>query len=171
MTSLGVKEITPANWLEIDEVVKQFVRVSAEGIVPMTCEDWLQPILKPRLIETVPEEVQKLFEVARGAMVYAYFFYPLYGLAVEQLHRVVEAAVTHKCEQLGAPRMRTFANRIDWLKKNEVISSSEYDELDRLRVARNIASHPTDQTILTPGIAIHVLEGIAETIKDLFRKP
>ena len=48
----------------------------------------------------------------RGAMVYGYFLYPLYVLGAEQLFRVAEAAVTLKCEQMGAKtdRMR-FVNK------------------------------------------------------------
>lgn len=68
MTKLGFKEITPTNWLEVDETIKRYVKLSPDGTVaPMTSDDWLQPFLQPRLINAVPTDVQSLFEVARGA--------------------------------------------------------------------------------------------------------
>lgn len=45
--------------------------------------------------EHVPKDIQVLFEVAKEAMVYGYYLYPLYNLATEQLYRVTEEAVTH----------------------------------------------------------------------------
>ena len=78
------------------------------------------------MAEAVPAEIHDLFAVARGAMLYGYFFYPLYTLAAEQLYRVVEAAVSYKYELAGGPKKMsrpktgkttkpTFEDKIDWL--------------------------------------------------------
>lgn len=170
MSKFGFKEITPSNWLERDDVLKGFVRMSPSGqSIPLTSEDWLGHILKPKLLESVPADVQALFEVARGAMAYSYFFYPLFTLAAEQLFRVAEAAVAHKCKALGAPESRdTFKKRISWLVEEGVIPSSELNRWDAIRELRNIASHPERQSIFTPGQAIGRLEGIAVQINSLF---
>ena len=170
MTKFGFKEITPSNWLEPDDVLKGFVRISPGGqSQPITGDDYLRDILRPRLLESVPTDVQALFEVARGAMAYGYFFYPLYTLAAQHLFRVAEAAVAHKCKALGAPKSRkTFKKRISWLVDEGVIPSSEFIRWDAIRELRNAASHPERQSILTPGNAIGLLERIAVQINSLF---
>lgn len=169
-TKFGFKEITSSNWLEPDDVLKGFVRMSPDGeLRPITGDDYLRDILRPELLESVPTDVQALFEVARGAMVYGYFFYPLYTLAAEQLFRVAEAAVAHKCKALGTPNSkRTFKTRIDWLVDEGIIPRSELTRWDAIRQLRNAASHPDRQSILTPGNAIGMLEGLAGQINSLF---
>jgi len=170
MAKFGFKEITPSDWLEPDDVLKGFVRISPDGRShTITGEEYLRDILRPRLLESVPIGVQALFEVARGGMVYGYFFYPLYALAVEQLFRVIEATVAHKCKALGAPRStRTFKKRIDWLVERGVIPGSESARWHAARKLRNTASHPERQTIFTPGNAVGMLQGIAEDLNSLF---
>ena len=170
MSKFGFKEITPSNWLERDDVLRGFVRMSSDGqSQPITGDEYLRDILRPKLLESVPTDVQALFEVARGAMAYGYFFYPLYTLAAEQLFRVAETAVAHKCKALGAPRSKKkFEKRISWLVDEGVIPSSELNRWHAVRELRNIASHPKRQSIFTPGNAIGFLEGIAVQINSLF---
>jgi hypothetical protein len=169
VTKLGFKEITQTNWLQADEVSARFVQISAEGTVTsMIGDDWLQAILKPQIIDTVPKEVQALFEVARGALVYGYFYYPLYTLAAEQLFRVIEAAVHHKCDQLSAPQLKNLDSQIKWLVKQDVIPKTEADRWDAARRLRNSVSHPTDQNIFTPGMALTFLYQTSDDINSLF---
>jgi hypothetical protein len=84
--------------LEPEEILKEFVNLSSDGhLRSITSEEWAQRILEPHLSLAVPPEIQRLFEVAQGAILYGYFFYPLYTLALEQVFRVVETAVSDKC--------------------------------------------------------------------------
>ena len=170
MTNFGLKEISPSSWLEPDDVLKGFVRISPDGRChTITGEEYLGDILRPRLLESVPKGVQALFEVARGGMVYGYFFYPLYTLAAEQLFRVVEAAVAHKCKALGTPGSRgTFEKGIDWLVEGGIIPRSESAHWYATRKLRNAASHPKCQIILSPGDAIRILERTADNLNSLF---
>ena len=170
MKRFGFKEINLRNWLEPDDALRGFVRISPDGqLHTVTGEEYLQHILSPKLHASVPSDVQALFEVARGAMVYGYFFYPLYTLAVEQLFRVVEAALAHKCKALGAPKsIRTFEKRIKWLMEKAVISRPESDRWHAARQMRNAASHPERQMILAPGNAIGILERVVDDINSLF---
>ena len=170
MTKFGFKKITQNNWLESDPALKGFVRVLTDGKTqPLTGDEYLSFILRPKLIEQVPIEIQKLFEVARGAMAYGYFFYPLYTLAAEQLFRVADVAMVHKCKLLEAPKSRnTFEKRIDWLIDTGAILKSELSRWEAIREIRNIASHPDQQSIFPPGIAIGFIEDIAKQINLLF---
>ena len=127
-------------------------------------------ILRISLTDEVPQEIQAQFEVARGALVYGYFFYPLYTLAGEQLFRVVEAAVTFKCNALEAPSsIKNFKQKIDYLIKEKVIPEREKEVWHAVRKLRNSASHALHQNIFTPGMAIVNLNKIADKINALFR--
>lgn len=171
MAYLGFKKLTLDNWLESDKASSSFVDVSAVNgkLHPITGDEWMQKILKPNLIEEVPIEVQQLFEVARGALAYGYFFYPLYTLAEEQLFRVAEAALTFKCKSMGAPHsISTFQQKIEYLTVNKVIFEQEKETWHIIRKLRNVASHPERQTLLTPGMVISVLERITNSINSLF---
>jgi hypothetical protein len=84
------KRLTEANWREPDLASEAFgeINLATGERRPMTAERWVQRILAVGLSEDVPAEVKDLCEVARGVLLYGYFFYPLYMLGDEQLHRV-----------------------------------------------------------------------------------
>lgn len=134
----------------------------------MSGEDWAEQFLEPSLDDRVPEEVRKLFEVARGAIAYGYFFYPLFTLANEQLYRVVEAAVSEKCALLGAPKRSSFQDKIKFLLDRNVIADVDFPRWDAIRMLRNMSSHPERQNILPPGMVATTLYLVAQMINSLF---
>lgn len=174
MGQLGFKRLTPDNWQQPDPALSAFVRCSPQdgSFQPITGDEWAQCVLNVELNERVPLEVQRLFAVARGSLIYGYFFYPLYTLGAEQLFRVVAAAVDHKCRGLGMPEKKlekvSFSKKVAHLVKAEVIPSSARQGWDALWWLRNLASHPDDQMILPPGIVIRELRRIAIEIDGLF---
>ncbi len=170
MINLGIKVITHENWMNPDPLMKNLTMFQDNKISIMSAEDWVISILKPKLLETVPLEICKLFEVARGSMLYGYFFYPLFTLASEQLFRVAEAAISEKCKQITADKMgkKTFKDKVDRLNKDKLFSDEEYTKWSSLRNLRNMASHPNEQTILPPGIAFEFIVNISELINSLF---
>lgn len=173
MYDLGIKKLSPENWLEPDRASTVWIsHIDAEGTHLIDAENRLREILEPTLDETVPEEVRTLFEVARGALAYGWFFYPLYTLASEQFYRVADAATAHKCREMHAPKSRdTFHKRLDWLAENGAISESDKFDWDTTRMGRNSGSHPDSQHIGPPGHAMRTLRRIAEKINDLFAEP
>lgn len=169
---LGFKILTPDNWLKPDKASSSFVRLLASNskYYPITGEQYLNDIMRPDLIETVPKEIRALFKVAQGAMVYGYFFYPLYTLACEQLFRVADSASIHKCKAMKAPRSKDdFEKRVDYLIDNKVIPEHKKSMWDAIRELRNKTSHPERQSILVPGEVIGILERISDEINSLFR--
>jgi len=163
MDKLGFKKINAENWLKPDPVIRYFTGMQNQ-------EAYVQAMLMPRLLEKVPQDVQALFEVARGAMIYGYLFYPLYALASEQLFRVTEAAVTQKCKQLNIPRGKErYTERINWLAEQGVLDNTEAERWHTLRHLRNCASHVRSQSISPPGPAIDTLAMVAEdTCVEIF---
>lgn len=169
-THYGFKRITEENWLELDATMALFGTISGDGrFCTPTGEDWVKMILAPQLSSSVPEEVCKLFEVARGSLVYGCCFYPLFTLAEQQLFRIVETAVMLKCKALGVPNgVRGFQNGVEFLIKNGVILKTEAERWNAVVKLRNLTSHPMEQSIVLPGQAITSLKHAAEAINSLF---
>lgn len=146
----------------------------------LTEDIWVAETMKPQLATTVPEQVLGLFEVARGSILYGWFFYPLLTLASEQLHRVQEAAVRARCKKAGIPVTkplkdgravsRNFSELIGELVGRGIIRRDEREAWDAKRNLRNMSSHPERQMILPPGHAIAAIELAARRINQLFDK-
>lgn len=167
---LGFKDLSFENFLQADEMTQAFVSPAAHGANHAVWQgQWAKEILAVGLSERVPIEVQRLFAVARGAMLYGCFFYPLFTLSSEQLFRAAEASVAHKCRALGAPPIVvSFFDQIKWLREIGILSAEDEGMWHSARKLRNNASHPTDQTIFMPGQAIVVLETVAADIDRLY---
>ncbi len=161
MAKFGIKVVTYENWVSPDPLMNSLM---------MSGKDWLESILEPQLKEIVPLEICKLFEVARDSMLYGYFFYPLFTLALEQLLRVAETAVSEKCKQLTVEKIsrNRFIDKLNYLRKAGVLSDEEYSRWNALRNLRNIASHPDQQAIFPPGVTLKFVFDISELINALF---
>jgi predicted nuclease with RNAse H fold len=164
----GMKKLGLRNWCEPD-VPKHF---------PGLTEDkWVPVVMEPKLISTVPEDVVRLFEIARGSILYGWFFYPLLTLAEEQLYRVQEAAVRERCKLAGIPlevtrkgkgASRRFADLIRELAARGFISADAVDRWEAVRKLRNWSSHPQRPTIVPPGMVIEGIDATARMINQLF---
>ena len=166
---LGFKKITLENWLTPD-------MDSFPGITP---EIWITEVSKPALTPGVPADIVALFEGARAMYIYGFLFYPLSTLAGQQCHRVAEAAAAAKCKLLGmpewkptkpgkVPRAFNFGENIDRLITAGVIPQAHARQWTATRRLRNMSSHPSFQEIITPGMALTVLQKTAEQISALF---
>ncbi len=168
-TAQRTKGLTAENWLQKDDVWKAFIRLRHNGTPePFTSRDLVEPLLEVRLSSKVPAELGKLFDVARGAMVYGWCFYPLLTLGTEQTSRVAEAAVAHRCQQLGYKGPRTFKKRLEWLAEHGVIRVASEEPWHAVRGLRNISSHPDSQQVFSPGMAVQSLQRCADLINSLF---
>lgn len=161
--------VTLEDWMESDDRFKMLgIYTPGEPGQPWTSELWAQRVLKPQLGEAVPDEVYNLFEMARGAMVYSWFFYPLHTLALEQLARVGEAAVWHKSSLLGCPKGKSFAKRIDWLVERNIITAEQKEWWHIVRKIRNARSHLEEHMIVMPDTALGWLRNLVNYTNALF---
>ncbi len=165
MQDFGFKRLTTDNWLMRDSAwdnvfMSYSSAVQHEGFVGDLC--------KMNLDDAVPVEVRKLFETARGALVYSVVFYPLLTLGAEQMLRVIDSATCHKCEQMNAPDIGSFFQRIEWLRKYKAIAVEDEPRWKEVVEMRNAASHPTDQSILNLATTLNVLGLTIELVNSLF---
>lgn len=163
---LGFKHLTLENWTEADLVNKHFVRLSPlAGRVEMGQDDWARNFLAVDLSEDVPSEIRDLFAIARGAMLYGWFFYPLFRLGEEQLYRVLETAAKLRYREAGGTTNRpTYIEVIDSLIGLGFISADERERWTAARKLRNHASHPERAAVVPPGFALGMLNAIARDI-------
>ena len=180
------KQITPENWLQPDkafliaapisipqwiEYVQNRLLLQSRPLVEAEVkpEDWLGLINGPQLNDEVPEDVRALFEGARGMLAYGYCFYPLCTLAVDQLYRVLEAAVTHRCRTLNGPKDKTpLKQKLEWLAKQGILNAEQSKEWDAARTLRNDTSHPSFQMLMIPNACVLSLVQTADDVNFLF---
>lgn len=164
------RKLTAENWRDHDRTADHIVRIELDGSTSrVSDDDWVKIILETKLTPRVPQQIHNLFEVAQGALCYGTMFYPLYTLGSEQLYRVLDAALHHKCRQLGAPSsVRTFAQSIEWLRVQGLFSEKNYDQWLAARGLRNMASHAKRQSLLDPTMAVRNLRIASELMEDLF---
>jgi len=165
----GMKKLALHNWREPD-VPKYF---------PQLTEDvWVPAVMEPKLTSAVPEEIARLFEIARGSILYGWLFYPLLTLAKEQLYRVQEAAVRARSKQAGVATERVkkngdcvprnFGELITELVSAGIIPADAIVFWENARQLRNQVSHPERPTIMPPGAALGGIQVAANRINQLF---
>lgn len=128
-----------------------------------------ETILQPSLASSVPNQICEVYEAARGAMIYGYYFYPIYTIALDQLLRTLELAVLLKCDQNNAPSdVKGFQNGVEHLIKYNIIPKTDRSKWESYVKLRNDTSHPKMQDLVTPGVLFTILKDITKCINGLF---
>lgn len=168
----GFKRLDSSNWLDVDPVNLHFVQESPiVGLESMDEQDWARTFLVVALGPQVPEKIHDLFDVARGAMLYGWFYYPLFHLGEQQLYRVLEAAARERYRQLGGTRSGArYQQVIEALVDAGAIHADDLERWDAGRQLRNRASHLDVQAVMPPGQALRTLRAIAHDISRLFTR-
>lgn len=158
------KVITIENWNKADEVSELFNKTDVTEYVN------LERILNIRLDNCVPVEVRRMFEIARGVIVYGYYFYPLYTLGMEQLHRVGESAVKHKLKSIEEVKGKvSFTRCVERLKELKVVEGKSYNRWKTLKEMRNASSHATRHSLLPIEMVINHMAVFAKEVNKLFQ--
>jgi hypothetical protein len=175
-----MKQLSEANWLEPDPAsAGPWARLDllTGSLRPKTVSDHLADLQAVTLAAVVPQAVRDIFDVARGAMIYGYLYYPLYTLGVEQALRASETAVRCRYDALGGPaqvitkrgpREPSYAECIDWLKRRGALSAKDAARWHATRRLRNAASHPSYQRLGFPQQQVDMLALVAADINGLF---
>ncbi len=172
-----LKQIDTANWQAVDKAPAVWMKITDAG---ETADEWIAFFQRPKLKPQVPSDIVPLLEVARGAMIYGWFYYPLLTLGAEQTWRVMDLGVCIRCQQLGIKTKRTnksqnrefdtsFSENIDALFARGPILKLAKNRWDSIRELGNSTSHPKRLMILDPGQAQVILETAVELLNDLFQ--
>ena len=156
---LKFSRITTGNWLAPDR--KDYIPTGVAG------EQWIEMFLRPQLSPHVPAELKQMFEIARGSIIYSWFFHPLATLGFEQCTRIAESAVFKKCAALKL-RPTTFEMNIDELVSAGVIAAAEQSRWHAARRSRNDRSHAKTLLLIDPSQAASQLQTTAELLNSLF---
>ena len=173
---LPTKSLTLENWLLPDSEGLTSIKIIDEGETrALDADGWLKLCQSAELHLKVPRNVRQYFEAARGALVYGYFFYPLYTLAIEQLFRAAECAVVQKCKETNGRVVDIKGKPIDyyqalaWLRKINFISKDDFHQWDTIRKFRpHPATHKEQPPAIPPGIVANHLKFVADRINGLF---
>lgn len=171
-----MKILTPENWQDKDPACDSYLFLDHETgeSGPLFPDYWLKLIFESQLTGGVPDDVRKLFEVARATMLYGYFYYPLFNLGMEQFHRVAEAAISAKYLIAGGPEKtnkglnQPFSAKIKWLRNHGLLTEDEFEEWEWVRRARNSGSHLSRASVYPPVPATMALKETADRINRLF---
>lgn len=184
MGDIWFKELSEDNWLSRDGGLDAEASGGDTGEAP-TREEWLVAVSGPRLAEEVPNEVQRVYEVARGAAAYGYFFSPLMTLAERELYRAAEAAVRFKFRELDVapPHLknrrlakhasrdpRDFRRMVDFLVSHGVIPEDAAASWRAIAKSWDIVAHPEDGTVFSLTAVLKSLSRFAELIDGLYAR-
>jgi len=161
-----MKRITADNWLQPD------------GDTAGGSEAWRDAFLRIRFDAAVPEEIESMFEAARGAMIYGRFFAPLLTMGVEHCYRLLEAAARSRCLSLGLSVVvvdghgrehpLSYEHNLRALVAAGAIGLDENERWQQARDLRNWAANPDHQAILSPTHGVTALMHCAELLGKLF---
>ena len=86
-TDRRFKALTAENWLEPDPTGDAFgeIHLGTGDRRPMSGDRWVEHFLRVELSADVPGDVRDMWSIARGVLLYGWFFYPLYALGDAEL--------------------------------------------------------------------------------------
>lgn len=163
---MGFKRITPENFMLAD-------LSRAFGLE--THAQWIAWFNEVALQASVPEPVRRLFELARGSMIYGWLYYPLLTVGFDQCGRCVEAGVRHAavpllgCEPPQQQKIKYRALIERMVKHGHILESDEPQWMSGLQL-RNAAAHLTTPAIGSPGDARAALCITARQLNALFAR-
>lgn len=157
---LGMKVVSRANWLSPDPVALFSTGGPFDdeaGVVQLVetgnylAERFTEFDVSPQ----VSEEAARLFHVARGVIVYAVFFYPLFEIGLERAYSAVEIATKDAAAAHAIPSKRrdSHAHRTDWLCEFGWIDRQFCGDLHDMRWLRNHAVHERQSIVGPPEVS------------------
>lgn len=165
-----MKELTLDNICQPDPAVLSPKYINSEGErLSLNLEVLYNQIFSKKLNNNVPEEITNQIKAIQGTMIYGYFFYPIFTIAAEQSAIILETAITYKCIIHSMPdKIEKLKNKIAWLHLKSFITDNDFKKIDCIRKLRNTISHPKKQNIITPYMAIDLINNVIDIVNELF---
>jgi hypothetical protein len=169
---MTIKSLTTENWLEPDSNGLSFIQ-SLGAPEELASVDWLGLFLRVKLAPAVPDNVRADFEIARGALVYGYFFAPLFALVAKPLARAARCAVYEKCKKLGVQTVYKngkelhLSQALAWLRHHECITRAELHQWEELFKFADAAA-PPKKSLPPADAVVKYFNTVGEKINGLF---
>jgi hypothetical protein len=164
-----MKAINHDNWLLADTAKGQ----GADS------RKWRDALLSIRHDAALAPEIVGMFEAARGALLYGYFFQPMLAMGVEQCYRVLERGARLRCAQAGMAVSLTdrqgkshphsFGHNLRALAQLGLIAEADLTLWQQARELRDWVVAPEHQSSLTLDHGVTALSRAAELLGRLFR--
>ena len=120
---------------------------------------------------TVPETVWRMFEIAKGAMCYGMWFYPLFTLGEDHLSRLFEWMVVDRYEALSKKKGSNLHAMVEWLIKHKCFPEDLDVRWRAMYKIRNIVSHPEIQHLTHPHQALRHLRQMHDLVAHFYLEP
>lgn len=163
------KELSLENILEFDPIFK------ISGMWSDDPEQFKQRVrkrveetLSVKLSERVALPVRSMFEALKGAMVYGFYFRPIFSLASSQCHFIEDAALYHRCKQLGIDPPDDYTRRVNRLVEAGVIPKYELFLWRTKENLRNYAAHRTEHSMMWPFNDLYKIKLLAWDLERLY---
>ena len=166
--------LTDENFLEPSPIALMFSPwgLSSTGPAPATEEEVrsrVKQFTSVTLHDGVPKQLWRMFEVAKGAMVYGIFFYPLYTLGGDHLYRGFEYLVRLQYEKLRREKLTAdLRSQVKWLIDNGHFPEPAPERWMAAYEIRNLVSHPKMQSIDHPNGALRILHDMKGLIEHFY---
>jgi hypothetical protein len=171
MERMDPKRLTADNFLLPDPLTGEFTGQDGDGRAHrLSAVDRAHEILAIRIDEDVPEPVRNRFELARGILLYGFFWYPLWVQGTVEALQAAELALVAACEAAQGPkRLNSAESRIEWLEKRRTLEAADAGTWTSLVGVRAALAEAGETPILTPRKSLDVLEAVSQAINGLFR--
>jgi hypothetical protein len=149
--------------MQRDPLVDGMVTIENDEGRAMTPFDLARPILMVELPNEVPFEVRRAFYMARNAMAYGYWYWPLVTMGAQQILRVADFATDVAWNTTKSPN---FKERVEKLIKRRVIDGSDANLWECVRDWRNKATHPEWQQTWGPKWGVKFAQTVAGVARE-----
>ena len=169
MERMDSKRLTADNFLLPDPLTGEFTGQDGDGRAHrLSAVDWAHEILAIVLDEAVPEVARNRFELARGILLYGFFWYPLWVQGTVEALRGAELALETACDaEHGPKRLSSAESRIEWLEKKGTLDTDTVHTWTSLMRVKDALADAGETPILTPGRSLEILETVAHAVNGL----
>ncbi len=155
--------------LKKDKIFSSFVKFDKSGeLHEITIENLQESVCGIQLIPNVSEGVKKVFNAAKRLYIFGCFEYYFFTISQHYAYLALESALRNRYSEIyGKPKKFVGLNVIiRKLVEKGIIPKREAEIYDAGRHLRNILSHLTDPSVMSPNSA--ALERIAYQINQIY---
>jgi hypothetical protein len=116
----------------IDEFTKPdtrnqgLVKITPEGRIPVTYEDFYEHVADCNLLPSIPEEIRSYFEMVKNVYVQGWYYYPLFTLSYFLSLVAMEMALRERLKKEDPKQKNTFSKLMNIAVEKGLIKASKF---------------------------------------------